>query len=285
MTTLQKIIKYGAIAFAIYLSVMIIGLIVFGITAIFGITTGIEALEESVSNSKNNEQSQIEHSIQEYSNIKKLEIDLDICNLQIKTGDTFKIETSNVSDKFECKVDGNNLKIKDNKLNLDFFNNLGVKPQVIIYMPKDFKLDEADIDLGINETQIEYLNAKKVDIEMGVGKIIIDNIIAEESEINGGAGEAIIKDSAIKKLDLSGGVGKLEMTSDVTEKAEVSSGVGKLELSLKGGKENYQIRAKKGLGSFEVDGKTVSSNQTLGAGARRINVEAGVGKTVINFVG
>ena len=43
MTTLQKIIKYGAIAFAIYLSVMIIGLIVFGITAIFGITTEIEA--------------------------------------------------------------------------------------------------------------------------------------------------------------------------------------------------------------------------------------------------
>ena len=47
MTPLQKIIKYGAIAFGTYLSVVIIGCIIFAITAIFGITVGIEHWQQS----------------------------------------------------------------------------------------------------------------------------------------------------------------------------------------------------------------------------------------------
>ena len=48
MTQLQKIIKYGAIVFGTYLSIMIIGIIILILTAIFGISTGIEEWENEI---------------------------------------------------------------------------------------------------------------------------------------------------------------------------------------------------------------------------------------------
>jgi len=43
MTSLQKVIKYGAMAFGFYLVFVIISAIVFGITTIFGISFGINS--------------------------------------------------------------------------------------------------------------------------------------------------------------------------------------------------------------------------------------------------
>ena len=47
MTPFQKVIKYGAIAFAIYLCIMIISMIIFGITCIFGISVGVVIFENN----------------------------------------------------------------------------------------------------------------------------------------------------------------------------------------------------------------------------------------------
>ena len=74
MTSFQKIIKYGAIAFAIYLVIIIVVAIVATLTTIFGVTIGIE-------NYRNNrEPSQIINNewTEDYSNIKNLEIELNL---------------------------------------------------------------------------------------------------------------------------------------------------------------------------------------------------------------
>lgn len=123
MTSFQKIIKYGAIVFGIYLCLMIIGMGIFAIAAIFGVTAGVEMFEN------NNNEAVVTKWEQEYSNITKLDIDLAICKFSIQKGDVLKVDVSDVSDQFVCKVEGNELKIEDGKLNRNFLNMGNVTPR------------------------------------------------------------------------------------------------------------------------------------------------------------
>ncbi len=279
MTSFQKIIKYGAIAFAIYLCFVIISMIVFGITAIFGVTAGVGIFE----NNKNHT-AMIAKWEQEYSNIDSIDIDLSICKLTIQKGETLKVEASEVSEQFICRADGNELKIEDKKLNRNFLGMSHSTPEVILYLPENISLQDVTIETGVNETNIDYLKASKVKIEMGVGKYQIDNLIADYAKIEAGAGEASIKNSVIDELKLDGGLGKLTVTSKVAEKADISCGMGRVELNLIGLPTDYQVKAHTGLGNFEVDGKKVSDNQIIGNGTSIIKVGAGVGETIVNFV-
>lgn len=280
MTSFQKIIKYGAIAFAIYLCFMIIGMIVFGITAIFGITVGIEMFE----NSQN--EAVITKWEQEYSNITSMDVDLNVCKLNIKKGDTLKVVASEVSEKFNCQVEGKKLKIEDKNFQRHFLNPIeDVKSEITVYMPENMNFEEVTIETGVNDTNIEVLKADKVNLEMGVGRYQIDSLIAKYAKIEAGAGEAHMDNSHIDELKLDGGIGKLSFTGKITKNADIDCGVGRLEVNLFGSPADYKVRAEKGLGNFKVDGQNVSDNQTIGDGNVTIKVDAGVGETVVNFEG
>lgn len=277
MTSFQKIIKYGAIAFGIYLTLMIIGIIISVITAVFGVTAGIEIFEN------HNNDAMITKWDQEYSNVTSINIDLSVCELEIKKGDTLKVNASNVSEQFKCQVEGTKLKIEDKKLNRNIFNRDDVRPVVTIYVPENKEFKEVTIETGVNETNIEYLKADTINLEMGVGKYEIDNLSAKYAKIKAGAGEANIKSSQIEELKLDGGIGKLVLTSKITKTADVDCGVGRVELNLIGLSTEYKIKANTGLGNFEVDGKRVRDNETIGNGEVVIKVEAGLGETIVGF--
>lgn len=280
MTTFQKIIKYGAIAFGIYLCLMIISGIIFALTAIFGITVGLDAYNN---HTEINSQNLIEHSIQDYADIEEIEIKLSVCQLDIKKGDKIRVETVDMSDKFECRTSGTTLKIKDDKLNINWFNTNEVVPKVIIYIPEDIIFNSIDIKTGANITNIENLDAKKLELELGVGKYSINNMKAETAKIKAGAGEANILDCEIDTLKLDAGIGKLAITGKITESANIHSGVGKLEMNLAGNKDDYRIKAKTGLGNFIIDGKKVRDNEVVGNGNVNIKIDAGLGETTVNF--
>lgn len=278
MTSFQKIIKYGAIAFAIYLSLLIVGMIIFGITIIFGISSGFEMFENR------DHFAMVTKWEQEYSNITSMKIEVSVCKLVIKKGDTLKVEVSNVSDQFKCEARENELIIEDKKLNKNIFGIGNITPEVILYVPENIVFEEVTIETGVNDTHIESLKADKVELEMGIGKYQIDELSVKHAQIEAGAGETNINKAEIEELKLDGGVGKLVLTSKITKTADVDCGVGKVELNLMGIPNDYQIKANTGLGNFKVDGKTIRDNETIGNGAITIKVEAGVGETTVNFI-
>ena len=266
-------------AFAIYLCCMIIGMIIFGISIAFGITTGIEIFENGNSN-----EAILTKWEQEYSDITKLNINLSVCKLNIRKGSTLKVDVTNVSDQFRCEAKGNELEIQDKKLNRNFFGMREITAEVTIYVPENITFKEIDIETGVNETDIEYLKADKVELEMGVGKYKIDQLIANYAKIKAGAGEAKIEDGNIEELKLEGGIGKLAVTSKVKEKADIQCGIGKVELNLLGSPTDYKIKAETGLGNLSVKGQKISGDQTIGNGNVAIKVEAGIGETVVDFI-
>ena len=278
MISLQKVIKYGAIAFGFYLVFVILSAIIFSITAVFGISTGLNGNNSVESNQE------ITFFEESYENVNNLDIKLDVSKLNIKNGSEFKVEVTNPTNKFYCKMDGDTLKIRDERKNVKWFNfSNDVIPEIVIYIPDTFKLNEIEIDTGVSETNIEQLVANEVDIQIGVGKFVINNIVTKKAKISGGAGEANINKSSIDVLKLDAGIGKFAINSKVSEEAKIEAGVGQLILNLQGNKNNYKVKTETGLGSLLVDGKKVSDNQVIGDGNSYIKVEAGVGEVRVNF--
>lgn len=281
MTPLQKVIKYGAIAFGFYLVFIILSAIIFGVTAIFGISVGINTYKSYTTQ----DESIISSFEDTFEGVNNLKIKLDVSKLTIKNGNEFKVEVKNPTDEFYCNMEADTLKIKDKRSNVNLFNiSDDVIPEIILYIPQNQKLNNIEIETGVNETYIEKLVADEIDIETGVGKFTITNIEADILNITGGAGEADINKSTINRLKLEAGVGKFVINSEVLDEANIDAGVGQLIVNLEGNKEDYRVKTHTGLGNLLVDGKKAGDNQIIGNGDRYINVEAGVGEVKINFL-
>lgn len=282
MTPLQKVIKYGAIAFGFYLVFVILSAIIFGITAIFGIFLGINTYKSYTTK----EEMIIESFEETFEDVGNLDVKLNVSKLTIKTGDEFRVEVKNPTDEFYCNMDGDTLKIRDERSNANLFNfsNEDVIPEIILYIPQNQEFSNIEMEAGVNETYIEKIVADKVDIETGVGKFTIGEVKADVANISGGAGETNIEKSTLNELKLEAGVGKFVINSEISEEAKIDAGVGQLIVNLEGNKENYKVKTSTGLGNLLVDGKKAEDNQIIGDGNSYIKVEAGVGEVQINFL-
>lgn len=282
MTSLQKVIKYGAMAFGFYLAFVILSAIIFGIVTIFGVFFGINTYKSYTSK----EEVTMESFEETFETANDLNIKLDVSKLTIKTGDELKVEVKNPTDEFYCKIDGDTLKIRDERSSVNLFNfsNDDVIPEIILYIPQNQEFSNIEIETGVSETYIEKLVAKEIDIEIGVGKFTIGNVKADVAKISGGAGETNIEKSVLGELKLESGVGKFVINSEVSREAKIEAGVGQLIVNLEGNKENYKVKTSTGLGSLLVDGKKAEDNQIIGDGNSYIKVEAGVGEVRVNFL-
>ena len=281
MSALQKVIKYGAIAFGFYLVFVILSVIISVIIAIFGISMGIDAYKTNYSE---NESSVVAFD-ETYENVRNMNIKLDVSKLNIKTGEKLKVEVTNPTNEFYCKMEGDTLKIRDKRSGFNFLNFTDeVIPEIVIYIPKNQELEDIKIENGVNESYIEKLVAEEIDIQTGVGKFIVGDISADILNINGGAGEAVLEKSTVNELKLEAGVGKFVINSEIQKEAKVEAGVGQLIVNLQGGKDKYKVKTSTGLGGLFVDNKKVGDDQVVGDGDCYIKVEAGVGEVRVNFL-
>lgn len=284
MSEIQKIIKYFAIAFAIFLSINIIGGIItaifFGLS-IFGVTLGLKDATMQKDTIQKSEELVL---IQNEEEIENMKIEIGYSKLTIKEGTELKIETINHDKTLEVKQTGSTLTIKDNRI----WNVFEIEEQaeIIITMPDTMRLKRTKIEAGSGELTISNLQTENLDFDLGAGNVIISNIIVEKkADIDGGAGKVILKDSTLHNLDLDVGVGEFQIqNTTILGDNDIDAGVGKLEINLKGKLEDYKIIAKRGLGSFTLQNEEVVENRTYGEGENKIKMEAGVGRVEVNFI-
>src|SRR5574344_496303 len=220
MTSVQKVIKYFAIALA---AAIIIGMITFSITLLRGIyiiaggngaSTLVDMHTLEVSNSDNLQ-------------ISDLDIEISCTNLTIKQGDELKIETNDgniISEQNDQKLI---IKEKEKK----HYNTNKDNLSVIIYVPASISFEKVDID---------RLNVKKINFNLGAGKSDIKNInILESAKISTGAGKTDISSGNIKDLKLDIGAGSIKVSSKILGDSKINAGVGNLEININGKKEEY----------------------------------------------
>ncbi len=272
----QRVIKYLAIALAIFIIISIVSAILlsFNIFSDFlGLTKGNDPDKKDtvISNSE-----KIEKYF-ENGQISSVKIELAYANLTIKEGQKFHVESNTRN--IEYKQVGNQLTVKEKNINLFNANN---QRNIIITVPSDTILDNAKIEAGAGEIKIEKLATNDLSLEIGAGKVNIQNLqVTKKAKIEGGAGKVEIADGSICNLDLDMGVGSFEVSTSLTGNNKIEAGIGKLVLTLKNGLDNYTIRASKGVGSIKIGEKEISNNVEYGTGETYLKVDGGIGSIEI----
>ena len=177
MTTAQRIIKYMATAFALFLIFTIISTILSAGYSVLSAIGLIHANRDVITE----EVKVISSEIKEVSTLK---IDLVCTNLSIKTGENFRVETNNSKISFE-ENDGS-VKIKEEKSKL-IDNNMS--SNLIIYIPENMMIiDETKIETGAGKVNIEKLKTQGLCLELGAGDVYLENIVVtKEAKMDGGA--------------------------------------------------------------------------------------------------
>lgn len=267
MTQLQKVIKYLAICFALFLTFNILSGIVYGASFIGSIFTDSKSVHEELRNLEIEENAQL------------LDIDVSNSNIRIVSGETLKVETNNPY--IKSRQDKNKLYITESKHH--FIHNKE-ENELVVSIPDTFVFDAVSIDTGAGKVDIGALSTQKLYLDLGAGKIEIHNLMVSDlAEIDGGAGEMLIDSSSIHNLSLDMGVGKLSLSSKLMGNSKISAGIGKLDLSLIGAQDDYQITLDKGLGSATIAGDEMHDGSSYGVGMHKIDIDGGVGSIVITF--
>lgn len=268
MTTTQKVIKYCAVAFAVFLCVSIIG-------GIVGVLASIDHLFGDNDNSEIGEAK----LYQVTDRIETLDIDIGAARLEIKSGSNFEVEYINGNIKIYEK--DRTLSISEKGRIFGFGNN---DYRVILTIPTGYEFEEVDIDSGAGTVTIDELVADKLFLDLGAGEINIANLVSKaKTEIDGGAGKLTISGGELADLDFDMGVGKVELKSKISGKSEIDCGVGAVDLTLIGDSKDYRISYDKGVGSIEIDGEKMNGDGVYGAGENSISVDGGVGSINIDF--
>lgn len=282
MNEFQKVIKYCAVAFAIFLAVTIIGAI---ITAVLGVFGGFFFIDKLFSNSNTEISSNnVTSYTKEFENISSLNVNSGISKLYIKQGNTLKVEASNLNNTFSCDDNNGTLTINyvsDKKI-FDFSNS---NASITIYIPENLKLESAKIDSGIGNVNIDYLNTSNININSGISEFNGKNIKADNTKINLGTGSANFDNVSFNNLDLDSGVGKTVINGKITGNININAGVGKIEFNIDGKRQDYTVSSvKKGIGSISIDGINLDDGSAdKSNSSNTITIDGGIGETRLNF--
>lgn len=283
MKEFQKIIKYAAVAFGLYLAISIIGGIIAIIVSIFTGFYGISYLTDSLNDAINSDDTSIERidENQEVEEFSKMKLDISASNLTIKLeGNSYKVETYQIPKNTKIESKDGILEIKSNKK----LNKSDSKSSITIYLPEDVELEEADIQVGAGIVDIAGLIAKNVEFNFGAGNVNMQNItVKNNAKIECGVGQAIIKNSELANANIEAGVGKLVYSGDLTGNTQIDCGVGDVELELTGDAEKYAIHTEKGIGDIKINDSSVANDSTIGNGENEIDIEGGVGSIDIRM--
>lgn len=272
MTTTQKIIKYLAIAFALFLVISIFS-IIFGlsreiISSINSDKKDSKLLEEYTTISNN------------VNNIESFKIDISNDNIEIKEGEKFEVKTNDPDVKFYHE--NSKVKIKTDKTFSWHLSNSS-RGTIIIYLPNESNISELDLNLGAGKIDIDKIFVEILLMDLGAGTMTAKEInVYEKAAINGGAGNININSGTINNLNLKLGAGNASIQSDLTGSNTLTTGVGKLNLGLSRSKNNYKFDINKGLGNIILNDFDVSEDTLIGDGETKIKINGAVGNIIIN---
>ena len=269
MTTVQKVIRYLALAFAIFLIISIIGGVFAGLAGLSFFLSGRD--RETVGEMR---------SFPIDGEFSSLSLELGAVKLKIRSADTFSVESNH--NHLAVKVADGQLYIDETRKPF-WFSAKGAT--VILNVPADFVFDNATIHTGAGKVEIDTLSVNVLDLDLGAGKADIGALtVNTRADIDGGAGALSISGGRLCNLDLDMGVGNLSLRSRIEGDSVLDFGVGRTDLTLLGTREDYRIELDKGVGAATLEGEAMQEDAVYGNGGNRLKIDGGVGSVHVDFV-
>lgn len=279
MSSFQRVIKYCAIAFAVFLAVSIISGIA---SAVFAVVTAISGVSYMQSDARLTDFSK------DFENVRSVDINHSLGELNIKTGDTFRVEGINVPNEFRASISMNGtLNVSERRTHFPWFNigNFKHRSIITIYLPENFIAEDTKIESGFGNVTIDALHTQNLKISGGAGNITGNNISAEnDSNINGGMGNITLNNVNFNDAAIDGGVGNINIDGKLLGDNKIGCGVGEIQLSLLGNKDNYNFNVDTGVGLVRINGEKIQDNYYDNSNAdNKIKIDGGVGNVNIDF--
>ncbi|MFV0343642.1 MAG: DUF4097 family beta strand repeat-containing protein [Anaerocolumna sp.] len=276
MNEFQKVIKYLAIAFAIFLTVTIVTGIASGIVALVGVTT---VSKEDVVNYN-----------ESFDNVRSLLVEHGVGKLIIKSTDSDKItvEGNQVTESFAAEKSlSGELRIKSKFNFWNMFgstNTISKNTSITIYLPKDFTAEIVELNAGAGNVLIESLVTEKLEINAGVGDVYGEYIFADKVSLDGGVGDITLENAQLNDVDIDAGVGNIDIEGKLTGDNDISAGVGNIKLDIIGSTDDYNMNIEKGVGDIYINGeKHGDLNWNNRTAKYSMEMDGGVGNIRINF--
>ena len=239
----KKQLLIATISVAVGLAIIIITSLVFGMNEFKDISVGI------IGGADGPTEVYVTDSLLFAENdIKNIEIDIDVSELRITTGDEIGFSATN-SNKSQliCELDTDGtLKIYDKRQRKWFafggFSDLNDDiPVGILTLPKTFALHKLDIDCDVGFVKIEdiSLDVRELDVDVDVGTVELSNIKSSKSDIDVDVGDITIEGELLGKNDFDCSIGSITVKS-------------------KGNISDYSFNTKASVGTITVNGKSTS---------------------------
>ena len=278
MNQFQKTTKFIAMTFAVILAVGII-------SAITGVVLNVLSAVTGAPIFGNRNRIDIAY---DFTGVESLSIDNSAGSLEIRTGDTFRVEGSKVTEGFQAELTENGTLVvsehhKNRFLGFDFDWFSSPNSKITVYLPADFVAERAKLETGAGNTVIEALRAEELTISAGAGNLNGDQIVAEKVILDSGVGSFTLTGVSFHNAEIDCGVGSLRIEGELLGHSKIDCGVGDVKLDLVGSREDYSLDVDAGVGSVRVNGEKLSGSDTNEYAEHSLKVDGGVGKVSIDF--
>lgn len=275
MTTFEKIIKYGATAFAAVLAVgIVVGVLELGLSIVRTITGRNVERTDIIST----------FSVEDIQAITMNNSAADVI-IEYYEGDEITVDAKNVPVTFKCTTDNNGiLTIKNNSIKNTFLSfSIGkTKSKITLHLPMDFELSRLDLNGGVGDVIIHDLKIDMLTINGGVGDINASGLSVDKFTYKGGVGDFDMKSCTINTTKIDGGVGDVTIENSLLKDIDIDNGVGDIEIEIKGNIDDYSFDIDKGLGDIEINGRKPSYYKENN-GQYKISCDSGIGDIEITI--
>lgn len=265
MTTFQKIVKYLAIALAVFL----IAGILEAVFSFVGVIGGLFDRDDTVGETQTYEIS---------DDIDRLKIEIGAADFKIVQGAVLSVE-SNLS-KLTVKEQNGTLIIRQQ-------TNRGITEQeasLTLCIPEGKIFNRIELVTGAGRLTVEQLSTETLMLELGAGEVHIHELNASRSaDIAGGAGQITVNGGVLHNLDLEMGLGELNLTAMLTGESELELGIGQSNIMVLGDRKDYRLDLEKGLGELTVNGVSLSNTENYGNGQHKLSIHGGIGAIHVDF--
>lgn len=252
MNGVQKVIKYCAMAFAVFLSVVIFGTI---ISVVVGVTTGIAGVNILVDGDKERINLSEAYTLEEARELGITEILVDCgAKIVVQPGEELSIEAVDVTEDYEIRQKNGRFSIVESEPQIKigfWFGTNAKQEQVVVTIPAELSMEKIEVKSGSGEVIVKDLMTENLimlenlSIDSGSGRVILENVDADrlyvdsgsgmvtlagarlsETEINSGSGGVAIDASSLGRLLLNTGSGGAHLDNVVARDAKVDTGSG-----------------------------------------------------------
>jgi hypothetical protein len=233
------------------------------------------------------------------SDVKELDIRIDVGEVFIVPGDEFSVEARNLynNDELKSHVSNGIWVISHNtskRFNIFGFNipiSVGIRnfktPSIKITIPEGFKAEDIRISMDAGRLKAENLHADMAHITVEAGSLEIDGLIVEEeSSYSVSAGQINLKQVDINNIKVECDVGAVYMEGIISGDSEIICNVGSIKLDIDDNMDFYSFDIDSDLGNVIINNKRYSyfrntKDRDDFKGNFRLNVD--VGNITMNF--